>query len=65
MKASPKFVFNAWLGSGAGIFIFSLLYRVEAENLIIGLTIVWVLFIPYIHYVVLPKAKALDESKKK
>lgn len=65
MKVSPKYFFNAWLGSGAGIFIFSLIFGKEAENFIIGLTVVWLLFVPYIHYVVLPKARAMDEANKK
>lgn len=63
MKISPKYFFNAWLGSGAGIFVLTLIWGDKAENLIVGLTILWLVFVPYIYYVVLPKARAINEGK--
>jgi hypothetical protein len=65
MKVSPKYFFNAWLGSGAGIFIFSIVVGKGAQSFIIGLTVLWLLFVPYIYSVVLPKARAVNEGKKK
>lgn len=65
MKISPKYFFNAWLGSGAGIFVFALFVGKVAENFIFGLTVVWLLLVPYIHYVVLPKARVMDKGRKK